>query len=277
MDGCCVDEQYSSGYTYDYLTPSECDEALSKARTNLGYTDKFEFIGYDCCLMQVQDIAGLNSKHAKYQVASQEAEYGYGWDYDQWVDNLFAKQSTENILKEIVDTFKTATTSYYNEYHETNDQTLSYLDLSKWDAYETAFEAFALSLSGVVNSSSKWNSFVTCVNNGQKFGHYVDEDQHIDDYPYDVFDARHLFTRMKSSSSYSSLSSELQDCIDAYDALVKYEWHATAGSPNASGLSFFCPTSGWNSEDIYPTTATTLTTWRSFCIDYGNWYSGYSY
>ena len=270
MDGCCYDDQYSGG---DPLTPTELNQGINSAKTQLGYSNStiFEFIGYDCCLMQVQDIAGLNSKHAKYQVASQEAEWGDGWTYDEWVDDLFSKKTTPQILTAIVDSFKSATVSYYGS-GSSNDQTLSYLNLSYWDAYETAFEAFASSLSSVVTSSTAWSTFSNVVNSSQKFGYY----EEYNAYPYDVFDVKNVFSKMKASSSYknnSTLMSKISDCETAYNNLVGYEWHG-GGSSGATGLSLFCPVSGYNTKnDTYPTTATTLTNWRTLCIKYGTWYS----
>ena len=271
MDGCCYDDQYGSNG--DPLTPTELDEGITSARNTLGYTSSnlFEFIGYDCCLMQVQDIAGLNAKHAKYQIASQETEWGNGWTYDGWIDHLFAKESTPEILTAIVDSFESETTAYYGT-GSSNDQTLSYLNLSYWSAYETAFESFASTLSGVVNSSSSWATFQTTVNKAQKFGYYEDYDA----YPYDVFDVKSVFSKLKTTSPYmgnSTLVDKIEDCETAYGNLVEDEWHGK-GSSGATGLSLFCPTSGWNTKSgTYPSTSTTLTTWRNICISYGSWSS----
>ena len=268
MGGCCYDEQYSN----DGLTPAELTSAVKAARTTLGLTEKFEFIDYDCCLMQVQDIAGLNSQYAKYQVASEESEWGYGWTYDEWVDDLFAKKSTTSILKEIVDSFKSETTSAYNQWGYTNDQTLSYLDLSKWSAYQTAWEDMASTLSTIVNSSSKWSTFESLLNSCQRFGASSSGWSTI--YPFDVFDAGHFLTKIKSNSNYSgnsTLMSKVDTAKTAYNNLVVYEWHGS-GSGNASGLTMFAPVSGYSSTSDYSTSSTPFTTWRSLCINYGSWY-----
>ncbi len=266
MGGCCYDEQFSS----DGLTPAEVKSAIKAARTTLGITEKFEFIGYDCCLMQVQDIAGLNAEYAKYQIASEESEWGDGWEYTAWIDDLFAKKSTTNILKAIVDGFNASTTSGYGSY--TNDQTLSYLDLSKWSAYETAWEDMSSSLSTIITSSSAWSTFESLLNSCQRFGESSSGWSTI--YPFDVFDAGHFLTKIKSNSNYknnSTLMSKVDAAKTAYNNLVAYEWHGS-GSPNASGLSMFAPVSGYSSQSDYSTSSTTLTTYRSICISYGSWY-----
>ncbi|MBR4377428.1 MAG: Ig-like domain-containing protein [Bacilli bacterium] len=268
MGGCCYDEQFSN----DGLTPAEVKSAIKAARSTLGMTEKFEFIGYDCCLMQVQDIAGLNSEYAKYQIAAEESEWGDGWEYTAWIDDLFQKKSTTNILKAIVDGFNSSTTSGYSGSGYANDQTLSYLDLSKWAAYETAWEDMSSTLSTIITSSTKWNTFKNLLNSCQRFGETQDYYGNTI-YPFDVFDAGHFLTKIKSNSNYSS-NSTLMSKVDvakaAYNDLVAYEWHGS-GSPNASGLSMFAPVSGYSSQSDYSTSSTTLTTYRSICISYGSW------
>ena len=267
MTGCCFDEQYSD----DSITPEEVAQAIKGARTATGMTDKFEFIGYDCCLMQVQDIAGLNSEYAKYQVASEESEWGYGWTYDGWIDDLFAKKSTENILKAIVDSFKSETIRQMGS-GSSNDQTLSYLDLSKWAAYETAWEDMASTLSGVVNSSSKWSTLASVINSCQKYGESSDGWNTV--YPFDVFDAGSFCTKMKASSSYKSnttLMNKITAVQNAESDLVAYEWHG-GGSSGSTGVAMFAPLSGYSYKTEYSETQTTLSTWRSICINYGSWY-----
>lgn len=273
MDGCCYDEQYSD----DSLTPAEVSSAVKAAKTATGYAEKFEFIGYDCCLMQVQDIAGLNSEYAKYQIASEESEWGYGWTYDGWIDDLFAKKSTENILKAVVDSFQEATDEGYSYYQESNDQTLSYLDLSKWAAYQTAWEDMASTLSGVVSSS--WNNFKSLLNSCQRFGATSSRSSKATVYPFDVFDIGSFCSKIKTNTNYknnTTLMSKISSVESAYSNLVKYEFHGTASS-GASGLTLFAPVSGYNAKSVYSTDATPLTNWRSVCISYGTWGSSYGY
>ena len=268
MSGCCYDEQYSD----DPLTPSEVAGAVKTAKSNSNFAGKFEFIGYDCCLMQVQDIAGLNSEYAKYQVASEESEWGYGWTYDGWIDDLFAKKATEVILKEIVDTFKSETTAAYNQWGYTNDQTLSYLDLSKWDAYKNAWENMASTLSGVVNSSSKWSTFESLLNSCQRFGETEDYYGNTI-YPFDVFDVGSFCAKIKTNSNYknnSTLMSNISSVQTALSNLVSYEWHGS-GSSGATGLAMFAPVSEYSSKSSYSTSSTPFTTWRTLCINYGSW------
>ena len=275
MDGCCFDEQFSD----DGLTPSEVNQAIIGAREQTGYTNMFEFIGYDCCLMQIQDIASLHSQYAKYQVASEESEWGYGWTYDEWVPNLFAKKSTANIMKSIVDTFGSATTEAYTQWGDPNDQTLSCLDLSKWATYKTALDNVSSTLASIVNTSNKWTTFAGYVNQATKYGQmdltkYPQYSSYNNGYVYDVFDIGSVITALLSGySTESTLVSRLNTLQTAYNALIAYEWHGSAAS-GSSGLTLYCPVSGINYRSDYSAEGmTNLTTWMNFvtAAGMGNW------
>ena len=267
MSGCCGDEQFGD----DYLTIEEANNAFRDAKINTGYASKFEFIGYDCCLMQVQDIAGINAQYAKYQIASQESEWGYGWSYDKWIDDLFAKKTTPEILKACVDGFKQDTTSAYGS-GSGNDQTLSYVNLQYWDAYETAWENMATTLNGIITSSSTWSTLKSLLNSCQRFGGTQYGSTMY--YMFDVFDVGHFLTKMQASSSpYKSnttLMSQANAVQTAYYNLIGYEWHG-GGSSNATGLSLFAPVSGYSSTSDYTTGSTPFTAWRNLCLKVWNW------
>lgn len=274
MDGCCFDEQFSN----DGLTPAEVATAIPTAISRSNYNQKLEFIGYDCCLMSIQDIAGLNSEYAKYMIASEEAEWGYGWTYNEWVDDLFAKSSTETILKACVDSFYSETEEVYDYYGEDNDQTLAYYNLQNWDAYETAWEDFSQYLSSsVIKSSSNWTTFSNVVNSAKKYGQYTDKQlqSYNNGYICDIFDVKDFLNKFKASSSYKSnttLMSKVSSVLTAFTGLNVYSKCGSAAG-NSYGLCMFCPISGYNVKDVqYDENNTCFTSWRSLCRTYGNWY-----
>ena len=261
MDGCCFDQNYSD----DPLTNAETKSALAAAFNSVGRSENLEWVGYDCCLMQVQDIAEANSHYFNYMVASQESEGGYGWDYDGgWLDSLYADPSgisTSSLLTEICTTFITDNTS---------ESTLSALDLTKMAAYKTAWENVASGLNSIITSSSKWTTFKNVVNSCKKFGYYDDSDYsgYNGGYVYDIFDAQDLITKCKNNSNYSSLQwSALQT---AFNDVVICSYY-TSDYSGSHGLNFFCPISGINGTSCYSTSQTSFTTWRTLCINYGSW------
>lgn len=276
MDGCCFDEQFNEGY--EGLMPSEVASAIPTAIANSNYNKNLEFIGYDCCLMSIQDIAGLNSDYANYMIASEESEWGYGWSYDKWVDNLFAKESTTSILKACVDSFYEDTAEAYADWGDPNDQTLAYYNLQNWDAYETAWEDFASYLkSSVITSSSKWSTFANVINKAQKYGRYTDKElqSYNKGYICDIFDAKDALNKIKADSNYksnSTLMSKISAVETAFTGLNVYSKCGSAAG-NSYGLCMFCPISGYNEKDLeYASDNTCFSAWRTLCTTYGNWY-----
>ena len=260
MHGVCYDEKDGD----DSLLNSEVKTAVKNAFTNTGRntSDKLEWIGYDACLMSVQDIAEFNSTYFNYQVSSEESESGYGWDYDNWVDDLYAKKQTESVLKAIVDSF----ISSMGGANSNQDQTLSYLDLAYALAYKTAWEAMASQLNSVVTTSNK-SSFNNAIKNYIK--HYAD-----DDYDYFcLFDAKDFVEKLVSDSAFSSFrigSTYTDNVLSAHNNFVAYSV-AQKGAGKSYGVCMYWPNSSQYSyiSTYYTTTQTNFTTWQSFCNSKG--------
>ena len=97
-----------SGYGYDEKNASsgsmglgEINDALKAAGT------KFDFIGFDACLMATLENALMLSDYADYVIASEETEPGVGWYYVNWLTALGKNTSmpTIEIGQKIVDDF----------------------------------------------------------------------------------------------------------------------------------------------------------------------------
>ena len=97
-----------SGYGYDekYEKKGSMDlVGISKALKNGG--TKFDFIGFDACLMATAENALMLDEYADYLIASEETEPGIGWYYTEWVKNFGNNTSmaTLDVGKQIVDGF----------------------------------------------------------------------------------------------------------------------------------------------------------------------------
>ena len=97
-----------SGFGYDEKFASSGSMSLAeidKALTDGGV--KFDFVGFDACLMATTENALMLTKHADYMIASEETEPGIGWYYTNWLTNLSKNTSmpTLEIGKMIVDDF----------------------------------------------------------------------------------------------------------------------------------------------------------------------------
>ena len=260
MRGVCYDEKKND----DVLKNSEIRSAVSGALSNCGMSgQKLEWVGYDACLMAVQDIAITNADYFNYMIASEESEAGYGWDYDTWVDDLYSKKTTTTILKAIVDGFIADNGGASSS---SGDQTLSYMNLSYAAAYKTAWENLAAQLNNKVTTSNK-STFNSAITSNVK--HYADSDY---DY-FCTFDAWDFVDKLANNSAFSSFrvdSSYTTAVKNAHANLVAYNL-AQKGAGKSYGLCMYWPNSTQYSDvsTYYTTSETTLTTWRSFCVNKG--------
>ncbi len=96
------------GYGYDEknvragsMSLAGVNEALKNAGT------KFDFIGFDACLMATVETGLMLDDFADYMIASEETEPGVGWYYTDWLTALCndPSMSTVDIGKNIVDSF----------------------------------------------------------------------------------------------------------------------------------------------------------------------------
>ena len=97
-----------SGYGYDekFAASGSMDLAeINRALTDGGV--KFDFVGFDACLMATAETALMLTEHADYLIASEETEPGIGWYYTDWISKLSdnTSLSTLQIGKEIIDDF----------------------------------------------------------------------------------------------------------------------------------------------------------------------------
>ncbi len=97
-----------TGYGYDQkhaasgsMTLVGIDKALASGGV------KFDFIGFDACLMATAENALMLSKYGDYMIASEETEPGVGWYYTNWLTKLAQDTGmpTIEIGKNICDDF----------------------------------------------------------------------------------------------------------------------------------------------------------------------------
>ena len=269
MNGVCLDENYST-YSYDYLTNDEFMTAIENVYRKRNMTigeDKFEWIGYDACLMGVLDLMTTNSKYFNYQVSSEETEPGPGWSYSGFLSYLAqnVKGDTESFLANICDTYKSKCDQLYIDegYSASdNESTLSVVDLSKIDAVKDAFDlTFVNALKTKISSKSNFASFFKGVATKGKYGYDYDSRTYGD-----VFDIKHV--TKKANTSYSISKTELDEAVEQ---AVIYKSNGTAHN-DSCGIAITAPAYGWIMSSSYSLTSTELTNWRSWLTNMGTWY-----
>ena len=97
-----------SGYGYDEKFASSGSMSLAGLDSALRSAGvRFDFIGFDACLMATVETALTMSQYADYLIASEETEPGVGWYYTDWLTALGQDPSmpTLQIGQNIVDSF----------------------------------------------------------------------------------------------------------------------------------------------------------------------------
>lgn len=94
--------------------------------TKLRKSTKFDFIGFDACLMGNLEIAQKLRRHANYLIASEELEPGEGWNYN-FLSDVKVDTSTQELGKVVVDQFF----KHYEYNNSKTNLTLSVIDLSE--------------------------------------------------------------------------------------------------------------------------------------------------
>ena len=132
VSGFGVDELFE----YDVLTLAEMNEAFENTHLS-GYP--LEFLGFDACLMATVETAYMAKDYARYLVASEELEPGYGWDYETWLSNLGQnpRMTGAEVGQVIADSF---VEFYINNDMEDEPTTLSVIDLTEVEAVVKALE-----------------------------------------------------------------------------------------------------------------------------------------
>ncbi len=245
--GCCYDENNND----DCLIPTEITGALKGAFQTTGFTDKLEWIGYDCCLKQNADETSINCEYAKYQIAAQISEAGEGWYYTPWVNELYKNKeiATSTLLTKICDDF----VSYYEYLKSENDQTLSWVYLDRMTTFTNAF-----------------NEFTSGCNNKDYYDALIDKIDNILAFEADMgaYDMEDTLEQLGASST-STVMNALHNLV-GHVAYYKNADFYSQSKP--SGLNSFiatCDEGSYVKKSYYSTNATRFTNWRLMNINYG--------
>lgn len=209
-----------SGYGYDQNYQSAGSmtlDQIDKALTDAGV--KFDFIGFDACLMATYETAVMCERHADYLIASEEPEPGYGWYYTDWI-NLLAKNSsttTEKVATNIIDTY----ISHCQSDSPGSAATLSVIDLKKMiGTVPSKFNAFSQSLS-MMMADNNYQTISSARANAKEFSPSNRLDQ---------VDLIHFLDKLGTTEA-KALSKALKNCI-VYNK---------ANESNANGVSIYFP------------------------------------
>ncbi|MGN1340979.1 MAG: clostripain-related cysteine peptidase [Oscillospiraceae bacterium] len=162
ITGVCFDELNES----DSLSLPEISDAL--AQTAAEMTAKFEFIGFDACLMGTIETANVLATYSRYMYGSEESEPGGGWDYTAIGDYLgeYPDADGAQLGKVVCDSFY----ADCEEISQDSFATLSVIDLSKIDDVIISFNDYAKALYDASGNNSVLSDVVRKISYADNFG-----------------------------------------------------------------------------------------------------------
>ncbi len=209
-----------SGYGHDQVypnTPMTVDR-LAQALDAGGV--KFDFIGFDACLMANAETAIVCSQYADYLIASEETEPGTGWYYTDWLTNLARNPSlpTVEVGRQIIDSFVVQTAKSGRR----EKTTLSIIDLAEFQAYiPPKLGVFATDVTAAIQGDS-YREVANARSVTNEFGQANKLDQ---------IDIVHFCENIGTQSA--------KELADAVKSCVKY--NRVNNMTNAYGLSIYFP------------------------------------
>ncbi len=226
----------------DTLTLSELKSALSaaKSKTNV----KFEWIGFDACLMATLETAYTLAPFANYMVGSEELEPNHGWDYKPILNALIRQPTIKGaaIGKVISDGF------YNQAYANQTDEeiTLSVIQLDQIKPLISAMESWVRVLNNDLTAKSQLNWLAKQRNIAESFGKGSNPEDNSD-----MVDLGDLALRTSAKHP-----AESEAVIRAVKNAVKSKLTSVL-APHATGLSVYFPY--WDQDnfesnlDVYST------------------------
>ena len=209
------------GYGYDEKNVRAGSMSLAQIDSALKASNmKFDFIGFDACLMATAENALMLSKYADYMIASEETEPGVGWYYTNWLTALSNNTSTPTIQigKQIVDDFVDVCAQQCRG----QQTTLSVVDLAELSVtMDDAFTAFSNATKNLI-ASNGYQTVSRARSNTREFAGSNSIDQ---------IDLVHFAKNLGTD--------EAKKLADVLLSAVKY--NRAANITNAYGLSIYFP------------------------------------
>ncbi len=215
-----------TGYGYDQnFNGSMTLDKINRALYDGGV--KFDFIGFDACLMATLENAVVIDQYADYLIASEETEPGCGWYYTKWLTELSKNTSinTVTLAKTIIDDFN----DVCKKNNAGDSTTLSIVDLAEFHStVPRAFGDFATSVSGLLDTK-KYDVVANARRSAREFGASAGIN-HVD--------LIHLANGVGTS--------EAQSLIKALQGCIKYN-RTSKSMTNAYGMSIYFPYTSFSS------------------------------
>ena len=212
VSGYGYDERYGQGQTMTLA-------GINRALKNAGI--KFDFIGFDTCLMATVENGIMLSQYADYMIASEETEPGVGWYYSNWLTQLGKNTSTPTVRigRTIADDF----VDVCSQKCRGQATTLSVVDLAELQAtVPQELKEFSIETNGLIQNK-EYKKVSKARSSSREFAQQSRIDQ---------IDLIHFAKNLGTA--------EGKDLAGALEGAIKYN-RTGGGISNAYGLSIYFP------------------------------------
>ena len=230
ITGVCFDELNDS----NALTLREINDAMLSTQQFM--SEKFEFIGFDACLMGNIEGANIMANYANYMFGSEELEPGAGWSYTD-IGNFLAENpgaSGGDLGKVVCDSFLQGCT----DAGDYKCCTLAVTDLSKLNDVITSFNTFAKDIYEKGEDADSLSTMIREITGSESFGSNNGNEGYTN-----MVDLGGL---VDACSAYSENGEAVKNAINE---AVLYKIQG-GDHPNACGLSIFYPFGINGSEEL---------------------------
>ena len=220
-----------SGYGYDEKHPNAGSMGLTninKALTSAGI--KYDFVGFDACLMATVETGLMLSNHSDYMIASEETEPGIGWYYTNWLTSLSndTSKSTLDFGQIIIDDFVSECASACPG----QKTTLSLVDLAELSATAPEdLKSFSTSTSELIEEQN-YQTVSTARTSAREFAtsSRIDQIDLIDfALKMDSDEGKELAETLKGAVKYNNTSSNM---TNAYGLSIYFPYRSTGKVDN---------------------------------------------
>ena len=216
-----------SGYGYDETHKSSGSMNLAGINTALKNAGiKYDFVGFDACLMATVETDLMLANYADYVIASEETEPGVGWYYTNWLTKLSNNTSmpTTEIGKNIIDDF----VDECNRTCPGQQTTLSLVDLAELsETLSDDFKAFSKSTTKLI-TDNKYETVSDARSGSREFSASSPIDQ-IDLINFalnmDTKEGKELANTLLSAVKYNRTSSNM---TNAYGISIYFPYRKTS-------------------------------------------------
>ena len=217
INGVCFDELHD----FDSLSLAEIGQALT------GYEDRFEFIGFDACLMATIETAQAVSPYADYMIASEELEPGSGWNYKAFGSFLRDNPQADGaqLGQVVADSFL----SFNQENGDEEISTLSVTRLAAIPALAQAMDAAGWKMLEASASSAQLKDITRGIHRAENYGGNTPEEGYTN-----MVDIGSMMREIEGSLP------EARQVLEALDEAVVYRV-AGSGRQQSTGLSVYYP------------------------------------